>query len=92
MMLKNTPAASTPTGRRPTSSRTRTVRAVEVRSFGLLICADYAERMPVAQPRRGVHFPRSLGELESWFASEDDCLEYLEWFHWPDGFVCPRRA
>jgi transposase-like protein len=30
-----------------------------------------------------------VGELQSWFASDDDCLDYLEWLRWPDGFVCP---
>jgi transposase-like protein len=30
-----------------------------------------------------------VGELQSWFATDDDCLDYLEWLRWPDGFVCP---
>lgn len=37
----------------------------------------------------GVHYPRSVGEFMSWFASDVDCLDYLEWLRWPDGFVCP---
>lgn len=36
----------------------------------------------------GRDYPRSLGELQSWFATDDDCLDYLEWLRWPDGFVC----
>src|SRR4051794_14845660 len=28
--------------------------------------------------------------LQSWFATDADCLDYLEWLRWPDGFVCPR--
>jgi transposase-like protein len=30
-----------------------------------------------------------VGELQSWFATDGDCLDYLEWLRWPDGFVCP---
>jgi transposase-like protein len=37
-----------------------------------------------------VDYPRSLGEFQAWFASDADCLDYLEWLRWPDGFVCPR--
>ena len=33
---------------------------------------------------------RSVGELQAWFRTDDDCLDYLEWLRWPDGFVCPR--
>jgi transposase-like protein len=28
--------------------------------------------------------------VQSWFATDADCLDYLEWLRWPDGFVCPR--
>jgi transposase-like protein len=41
-------------------------------------------------PRAGQHYPRSTGEFQSWFATDADCLDYLEWLRWPDGFVCPR--
>src|SRR6266511_4084964 len=44
------------------------------------------------QPRAGRHYPRSTGEFQSWFATDADCLDYLEWLRWPDGFVCPRCA
>jgi hypothetical protein len=26
----------------------------------------------------------------AWFATDADCLDYLEWLRWPEGFVCPR--
>jgi transposase-like protein len=26
----------------------------------------------------------------SWFRTDADCLDYLEWLRWPDGFVCPH--
>src|SRR5260370_20956235 len=42
------------------------------------------------QPRAGRHYPRSTGEFRSWFSPDADCLDYLEWLRWPDGFVCPR--
>ena len=38
----------------------------------------------------GSHYPRSLGEFQAWFRTDADCLDYLEWLRWPDGFVCPR--
>lgn len=42
------------------------------------------------QPRVGVHYPRSAGELRSWFPTDADCLDYLDWLRWPEGFVCPQ--
>lgn len=44
------------------------------------------------RPRGGLRYPRSTGEFRSWFASDDACLDYLDWLRWPDGFVCPRCA
>ncbi len=41
------------------------------------------------RPRAGVHYPRSVGEFQAWFRSDADCLDYLEWLRWPDGFACP---
>lgn len=40
-------------------------------------------------PRPGKHYPRSVGEFQAWFRTDDDCLDYLEWLRWPAGFVCP---
>jgi transposase-like protein len=37
-----------------------------------------------------VHYPRSSGEFQSWFATDADCLDYLDWLRWPRGFVCPE--
>ena len=44
----------------------------------------------MAYPRAGTHYPRSVGELQAWFSTDVDCLDYLEWLRWPDGFVCPH--
>ena len=41
------------------------------------------------RPRAGVHYPRSLGEFEAWFSTDRDCLDYLQWLRWPEGFACP---
>lgn len=41
-------------------------------------------------PRGGVHYPRSIGELQAWFRTDADCLDYLEWLRWPHGFACRR--
>lgn len=40
-------------------------------------------------PRAGVHYPRSIGEFQAWFRTDGDCLDYLEWLRWPQGFACP---
>ena len=42
------------------------------------------------QPRAGVHYPRSTGEFQSSFATDADCLDFLDWLRWPGGFVCPK--
>ena len=36
-----------------------------------------------------MHYPRSTGEFQSWFATDADCLDFLDWLRWPGGFVCP---
>jgi transposase-like protein len=46
----------------------------------------------VDQIRAGQHYPRSAGEFQSWFTTDADCLDYLEWLRWPDGFTCPACA
>ena len=33
--------------------------------------------------------PRTFEEFLGWFSSEEDCVKYLEWIRWPEGFVCP---
>ncbi len=43
----------------------------------------------MSYPRAGTHYPRSVGEFQAWFRTDGDCLDYLEWLRWPDGFVCP---
>ena len=42
-----------------------------------------------AAPVAGLHYPRSAGEFGAWFGTDADCLDYLEWLRWPEGFVCP---
>lgn len=44
----------------------------------------------MALPVVGVHYPKSIGEFSSWFSTDADCLDYLEWLRWPAGFVCPE--
>ncbi len=41
-------------------------------------------------PLAGAHYPRSLGEFQAWFSTDADCLDYLEWLRWPEGFMCPE--
>ena len=40
-------------------------------------------------PRASRHYPRSAGEFQAWFGTDADCLDYLDWLRWPDGFACP---
>jgi transposase-like protein len=42
----------------------------------------------MGHPRAGTDYPRALGEFQSWFRSDADCLDYLEWLRWPVGFTC----
>lgn len=42
------------------------------------------------RPDPGRHYPRSTGEFQAWFRTDADCLDYLEWLRWPEGFACPR--
>lgn len=44
----------------------------------------------MTRPRAGKDYPGSLGEFQAWFSTEGDCLDYLEWLRWPDGFLCPE--
>ena len=47
--------------------------------------------MLIERPRGGVDYPRSLGEFQAWFATDADCLDFVEWLRWPGGvFVCPH--
>jgi transposase-like protein len=33
-----------------------------------------------------------VGELQAWFPTDADCLDYLGWLRWPAGFACPSCA
>lgn len=44
------------------------------------------------RPMEGRDFPGSLPEVRAWFRSDGDCVDYLDWLRWPDGFVCPWCA
>jgi transposase-like protein len=43
-------------------------------------------------PRVGIDYPRSTGEFQAWFRTDADCLDYLEWLRWPQGWLCPGCA
>lgn len=40
-------------------------------------------------PIAGQDYPSSYGELLAWFGDDEDCLDYLDWLRWRDGFCCP---
>ena len=46
----------------------------------------------MSDPLGSVHYPGSTGEFLSWFSSDADCMDYLAWLRWPDGFLCPTCA
>jgi len=35
-------------------------------------------------------YPRTMGEFDRWFVSEDRCREYLVSLRWPSGYRCPE--
>ena len=35
-------------------------------------------------------FPKPLSAFQSWFATDEACVEYLAESRWPDGYACPR--
>lgn len=41
-------------------------------------------------PLPGRDYRSSTGEFLAWFRTDSDCLDYLEWLRWPEGFVCPE--
>lgn len=43
------------------------------------------QKYPVA----GTDYPRTFQEFDIWFASEENCLQYVAKLRWPDGFRCP---
>lgn len=44
----------------------------------------------MSRPLAGIHYPGSVGEFQSWFGTDEACLDYLQWLRWPTGFICPR--
>jgi transposase-like protein len=43
------------------------------------------QKYPVAE----TDYPRTFQEFDIWFASEENCLQYVAKLRWPDGFRCP---
>ena len=43
------------------------------------------QKYPVA----GTDYPLTFQEFDIWFASEENCLQYVAKLRWPDGFRCP---
>lgn len=41
-------------------------------------------------PKPGVHYPSSEREFRSWFQTENDCLDYLDWLRWGGPRLCPH--
>jgi transposase-like protein len=45
---------------------------------------------PTYSPVAGEDYPQTWSQFEEWFATEDDCLRYIERLRWRNGFECPR--
>lgn len=43
-----------------------------------------------SHPVGGIDYPCTMQEFDQWFATEQNCLEYLQRLRWPNGFVCPN--
>lgn len=43
----------------------------------------------IENPVAGHDYPQRLADVRAWFATDADCLDYLDWLRWPDGFACP---
>jgi hypothetical protein len=48
--------------------------------------ADLSPQMP----RAGVDYPKTFGQFQDWFGTDEGCFEYLARLRWPQGFVCPK--
>jgi hypothetical protein len=44
----------------------------------------------MAPPKTSVDYPANFAKFASWFTTDADCLDYLSWLRWPNGFECPR--
>ena len=42
----------------------------------------------MGSPRPGIDYPRSTGDFQYWFLTDEDCLDYIEWLRWPHGWKC----
>ena len=65
------------------------VSATDILAWGYPFNRSYHMFSAWRIPRAGKHYPGSVGEFQAWFRTDADCLDYLEWLRWPDGFVCP---
>ncbi|AMM34744.1 transposase (plasmid) [Sinomonas atrocyanea] len=41
-------------------------------------------------PRAGVDYPKTFGQFQEWFSTDEACFEYLARLRWAEGFVCPK--
>ncbi len=37
----------------------------------------------------GLDYPGKLADLRSWFGDDAECLDYLDWLRWGQGWCCP---
>lgn len=40
-------------------------------------------------PVAGTDYPRTFQEFDTWFGSEENCLQFIAKLRWPEGFRCP---
>lgn len=50
-----------------------------------------AEQYTFAMKYSALHpYPNDFEAFLDWFPTEQDCVSYLEWIRWQDGFTCPK--
>ena len=49
--------------------------------------ADLSPQMP----RAGLDYPKTFGQFQSWFGTDEACFKYLAKLRWPEGVRHPTR-
>lgn len=52
--------------------------------------ADFTGARSADELEPGRDYPSDLAELRAWFPTDAECLDYLDWLRWPNGFCCPH--
>lgn len=56
---------------------------------GVCVMADPTAAASSSHLVAGKDYPADLAQFRAWFATDDACLDFLDWIRWPAGFHCP---